>query len=198
MWAESGGRFAQFLSEKNLSEKGSFFSIMKYLYIVRHGAAQSVYEAGSDFSRRLTAVGCERVEAVAKRLVSEADLVPPQRIIASTAPRAMRTAEILADVFGIGTDRLSLAGELYGGNASDYLDVSVRALPDEVSSSMVVGHNPAVSELLALLTGAGMGEYLMRKGDAACVVFDLADGASWQELYAAEGKLKRYVMASAV
>ena len=63
---------------------------------------------------------------------------------------------------------------------------------------MAVGHNPAVSELLASLTGVPAGEYLMRKGDAACVAFDLPDDARWEELYAAEGEMERYLIAASV
>ena len=41
---------------------------MKRLYIVRHGAAQSSYEVDSDYARRLTARGVERVRTVGQIL----------------------------------------------------------------------------------------------------------------------------------
>lgn len=171
---------------------------MKRLYIVRHGAAQSSYEAGSDFERRLTPAGVERVGRVAGWLRWQRDMVPPERIIASLAPRALETASIFAEVFGLSGDAFSRVGELYSGGANDYLNVLVRSLPDGVTCAMAVGHNPAVSELLAALTGATAGEYRMRKGDVACVAFDVPDGARWEEIYAAEGRLERYVIASSL
>lgn len=170
---------------------------MKRLYIVRHGAAQSAFEVGSDFARRLTPAGCEGVRSVAERIATESGAALPQRIVASAAPRARRTAEILAERFGEAVvGGCSVVRELYAGGPNDYLNVLARSLPDEVECAMVVGHNPAVSELLALLTGAMPGEYAMRKGDAACVAFDWPAGASWEELYVAEGRLERYVLAS--
>lgn len=171
---------------------------MKRLYIVRHGAAQSSFEAGSDFARRLVPAGEERVRAVAEHFAALPEVVFPQRIVSSAAPRAAQTARIWADVLGVGADRYAETAELYRGGPAVYLDTIVRSLPDEVSCAMAVGHNPAVSELLASLTGVPAGEYLMRKGDAACVAFDLPDDARWEELYAAEGEMERYLIAASV
>lgn len=148
---------------------------MKRLYLVRHGAAQSHYEAGSDFARRLTPEGIAAVQAVSQRLKRQCDTVTPQRIIASAAPRAWETAAIHAETFALPENALSRVEELYRGGPNDYMNVLVHSLPDEVSCGMVVGHNPAVSELLASLTGAMAGEYCMRKGDAACVAFEVPD-----------------------
>lgn len=135
---------------------------------------------------------------VAEWLRAQSDMVPLQRIIASLAPRALETGEIFADVFGLSGETFSKVRELYSGGANEYLNTLVKSLPDEVSCAMIVGHNPAVSELLAALTGAMAGDYLMRKGDAACVIFDVPDTGAWEEIYAVEGKLERYVIAASV
>lgn len=171
---------------------------MKRLYIVRHGAAQSSYEAGSDFARRLTPQGIARVQAVSRWLQVQPDTVAPQRIVASAASRAWETATIYADTFALSDSACAKVKELYSGGANDYLNIVTRALPDDISCAMAVGHNPAVSELLAAVTGAVAGEYRMRKGDAACVVFDVADDAPWEEVYTVDGKLERYIIASAI
>lgn len=171
---------------------------MKRLYIVRHGAAQSSYEAGSDFARRLTPQGAGRVCNTARWFQKQPDRVVPQRMIASLAPRAAETAAIMADTFGLPGSEFTKVRELYSGTPNDYLKVLATSLPDSVSCAMIVGHNPAVSELLATVTGAMIGDYRMRKGDLACVAFALPDDSPWEELYAAEGLLERYVIASSV
>lgn len=171
---------------------------MKRLYIVRHGAAQSSYEAGSDFARRLTRSGEETIRRVAHWLTTQTDWVAPERILTSAAPRACRTAELLTEACGLPQSCFSSLQQLYTGRPADYLHVLARSLPDEVSCAMIVGHNPTVSELLADLAGATPGDYLMRKGDVASLTFDLPSDASWQELYATTGTLDRYVIASAV
>ena len=171
---------------------------MKRLYIVRHGAAQSSYEVDSDYARRLTAKGGARVRTVGQWRTAQPDYVQPGRSRASAAPRTRQTAELLAEAFGLPTENLSRFRDLYSGRPSDYLNLLTQALPDEVACAMIVGHNPTVSELLAELLGAMAGDYLMRKGDVALLCFDLPDDAPWQELYAATGKLERYVIASSI
>lgn len=171
---------------------------MKRLYIARHGAAQSAYEAGSDYARRLTRSGEEKVCRVAEWLSAQSDWILPERILTSAAPRAHRTAELLAETWGVPQAAFSPQQSLYAGRPSDYLHALVRSLPDEVSCAMVVGHNPTVSEWVADLLGAPSGEYRMRKGDVACLCFDLPADASWQELYVATGQLERYVIAAAL
>lgn len=171
---------------------------MKRLYIVRHGAAQSSGKAGSDFARRLTPQGAERVLRTALWLREQPDTTVPQRIVSSLAPRALETAAIFAESFGLADTALSKVRELYSGSPNDYLRILVKSLPDSVSCAMVVGHNPAVSELMAIVTGAMAGEYRMRKGDLACITFELPGDVPWEELYSAEGKLERYVIAAAV
>lgn len=169
---------------------------MKRLYIVRHGSAQSSYETGSDFARQLTPDGARRVQNTARWLHKQPDRIVPQRIIASLAPRAAETAAIIAVTFGLPASDFSKVRELYSGTPGDYLKVIAASLPASVTCAMIVGHNPAVSELLATVTGAMAGDYRMRKGDLACVAFDLPGDAPWEELYAAEGKLERYVIAA--
>ena len=64
---------------------------MKRLYIARHGAAQSAYEAGNDYARRLTRSGEETIRRVAEWLSTQEDWVVPERILTSADPRAART-----------------------------------------------------------------------------------------------------------
>lgn len=172
---------------------------MKYLYIARHGEAEGY--ATSDFARKLTREGREEVQYVANWLLSQSDILMPERIVSSPASRALSTAEVYAKTFGLISEHLAIARELYSGDANIYLNTLVKSLSDEVSCAMVVGHNPAVTELLSELLGrfSTVEEgYLMRKGDVACVVFDLPASAGWQEIYVAPAKLEQYVIASSV
>lgn len=168
---------------------------MKSLYIARHSIAQTTYEASSDYARRLTARGRDVVGCVAEWLMGQPDFRMPERIMTSSAPRALMTAEVFGDAFGLSGDRLSPLRELYSGDANTYLNILVRSLPDEVCCAMVVGHNPSVSELLAVMLGSG--GYVMRKGDVAGIVFDIPNDCNWEEIYVpGRARLERYVIAS--
>jgi phosphohistidine phosphatase len=120
---------------------------MSVLYVLRHGIAVSRGTAGvADDERPLTEKGRKRMQQVAVGLL-HLDLAPDQ-IITSPLPRARETAEIVAEALGM-SDRLEEAESLRD-------DRSAAAIRDWLFSRvddrlMIVGHNPALSDLLGLL-----------------------------------------------
>jgi phosphohistidine phosphatase len=84
------------------------------------------------------------------RLVRDEGLVP-DRMLSSTARRARKTAEVVAEVCGY-DGKIVMTPDFYPGDPSAYIRV-LRSLPDEVQRVMVVGHNPGLEALLAVLTG---------------------------------------------
>lgn len=121
---------------------------MKTLIILRH--AQAVESGGgvTDFERVLTDKG--KGQALGQgRFLRDAGLLP-ERVLASTAERAMDTARTLTEASGTG---LEVEGrqELYNAPAEDLLEV-VRGLPDDFSTLLLVAHVPGVAQLLSLLT----------------------------------------------
>lgn len=169
---------------------------MKYLYIGRHGDAERIYTAPSDFGRRLTPVGAERAACVAQILQKGTNFQRPERILSSNAPRAWRTAEIYANQWKLNVEtQLTAFPSLYSGDQHTYLNTLVRSLPDEVDCAMIVGHNPTVSYLLATLLGSTPGT--MQKGDVALVAFETVEnGCNWENLYPETGNLIHFVIAS--
>ncbi len=120
---------------------------MRELYIVRHGIAVEHGTPGiGDDERPLTAKGEKRMEEIGDALAA-LDL-PLERIVSSPLPRALRTAEILAE-------RLKTAGGVETASAlragADAHDVAdwLKLQPDP--PLMIVGHNPTLDELLSLL-----------------------------------------------
>ncbi len=75
----------------------------------------------------------------------------PDSWISSTAVRARQTAELVA---GIVADAKLVHHErsLYLARPEAYVS-ALRALPDDVNSAIVVGHNPGLADFVALLTG---------------------------------------------
>ena len=121
---------------------------MESLYIVRHGIAVPHGTPGyEDDQRPLTEKGERRVKQVARGL--RRFEVRCERIATSPLPRARRTAEILARVFGL-NESLENADALRADRDAE----SIRDWLDGRSerSLMIVGHNPAISEIISLLT----------------------------------------------
>ena len=70
----------------------------------------------------------------------------PDRILSSTALRARMTAQLIADALGFDADRIMLDERLYAASADEVLRV-IGELDGDVSTVMVVGHNPETASL---------------------------------------------------
>lgn len=124
---------------------------MVELYLVRHGQAVPHDTPGiADDDRPLTDDGEKEMRKVARGL--RRLKVDPDRILTSPLPRARRTAEIVAERLGK-EDALEDADALRAGrdgaSIRDWLGTRTEA------SLMIVGHDPAFSDLIGLLVGGG-------------------------------------------
>lgn len=139
--------------------------------IVRHGKAERQALCGADADRVLTGRGHRQAEYLAAALAERLD--GPVTLISSPFTRARQTAEVLAA--GLGTPR-RLDDRLESGQpASSAIEIITQhGAPD--GCLVLVGHNPQVSDLAAVLTRglASPGEAL-RTGEAVvCRVDDWA------------------------
>lgn len=123
---------------------------MKTLLILRHGKSSWDDPHLADHDRSLKKRG-KRDAPRMGRLLKEEGLVP-DLIIASTAERAGRTADMAAEHSGY-SGVIQRTGTLYHGSLRDFIAV-LNDVNDDCGSVMVVGHNPGLEELLAALTGA--------------------------------------------
>jgi phosphohistidine phosphatase len=123
---------------------------MKTLLILRHAKSSWKDDSLPDHDRPLNKRGLKDAPRMGQLLRQE-DLLP-DLILCSTAQRARRTAEIVAEESGY-EGELRLSRDLYAFDAQAYLEV-LAGLADEYERVMLVGHNPAMEELLEALTGA--------------------------------------------
>lgn len=134
------------------------------LYFLRHGRAEERGD-GPDAERRLTPGGAEMLRAAApvwRRLN-----LRPSVVISSPLPRALQTAEILAEAVGIG-DRVVTDSRMSPGADWSAMAQAMARHPD-AKRVMFVGHEPDLSSAVAELTGAS--SVRIRKGGLACVEF---------------------------
>jgi phosphohistidine phosphatase len=121
---------------------------MNQLYLLRHGLAVPHGTPDiEDDDRPLTTEGEQRIKAVARGL--KRVKLKVVRIATSPLPRALKTAEIVAGVLGK-PDLVEVFDEL----RADRDAASIRAwiATRQETRLMIVGHNPSLSDLLALLT----------------------------------------------
>lgn len=119
----------------------------RVLVLVRHAQAKN-HSSGGDRARELTKSGRRVARAVGARLA--ADGVRPELAVCSPAVRTVQTCDELTrgglpirDVWGD-------AG-LYDADVEDVLD-SIRAVPDDVRTLLVVGHAPGVPMTAGVVT----------------------------------------------
>ncbi len=123
---------------------------MRHLVVVRHAKAEAD-AAGGDHERALTARGRAQAEQVAEVVAALGAGVPaPTLVLTSSARRAVQTAEPLGR--RLPSVPVDVDASLYRADADDLVD-RLRLLGDE-PTVVVVGHNPAAVDLVALLVGA--------------------------------------------
>ena len=120
---------------------------MNQLYLLRHGLAVPYGTPDvADDDRPLTLEGEKRVRSVGRAL--RRLKVKVDRIATSPLPRALRTAEIVAEVLGK-LDLIEPADELRAHRDAASIQDWLRTRTE--ARLMVVGHNPSLSQLLGRL-----------------------------------------------
>ena len=118
---------------------------MKTLYLVRH--AKSSWKDGilSDHERPLNKRGEQDAPQMGKRLQRRQP--EPEVIISSPAVRAKMTAKILATEIGYPKSGIIVDERIYAADPEDLVSV-IRGLDKTVDCVMLVGHNPALTQLV--------------------------------------------------
>ncbi|MGM0632701.1 MAG: SixA phosphatase family protein [Pseudomonadota bacterium] len=150
----------------------------KILWLARHAHAAQAGPGERDFDRPLSDRGRRDVPAVAAKLKAY-EAVLPRRIICSPAARTLETACLFALQFGLEDADVQPEGALYLAGENRLLQ-SCRQLDDEYDTIMLVGHNPAVTELLNRFCG-NVSIDNVPSGGCACLSFAVT---SWTDLAA--------------
>jgi len=116
------------------------------LYLLRHGKADWPDWNGPDDERPLTEEGIREMRLVAAAL--KRMKLAPDFILSSPLPRALRTAEIVAEALGLTVEQRS---ELEPGFDRRQFDALLASRPGP--DVMLVGHEPDFSDLVWSLTG---------------------------------------------
>jgi phosphohistidine phosphatase len=113
----------------------------------------------------------------------------PRLILCSSAARAVQTAELVLSALGTEVT-LEVERDLYRADADGLIE-RLRRVEDEVSSVMVVGHNPAFAELaLLLLSEADTGGRDRLASFPTCALAQIGlRTAAWSDLVAGSGRL---------
>lgn len=152
----------------------------KILLVLRHGKSDWNTAAAGDHDRPLKKRGRRAAEQMGAFITTA--FGPPDRVLSSTALRALRTTELAAKAGGWAAP-LDTAPELYDTTVPAVVG-RMHVVDEDVERLLVCGHEPTLSELVAHLVGGG--RFHIATGGLACIRFELA---SWSEVRAGSGEL---------
>lgn len=153
---------------------------MKTLLLLRH-AKSSWKEPGlSDFERPLNERG-RRAAPLMGRFLRRQKL-RPDLVLCSPAERARQTAALAVEAAGL-SSKLRFDERIYEASAERLVEV-VSQVEESCEQVLLVGHNPGMEELIALLTG---GREAMPTAALARVALDVE---KWDKTRARCGRLE--------
>lgn len=117
---------------------------MKTIYLVRHAKSSWKYPNLDDFERPLNKRG--RKSAPFMGTILKKLKVAPDLILSSPANRASMTARIIADKISYPLEKIRYSESIYEFSANVLIDV-IEHLDDVVNKAMLIGHNPALTDL---------------------------------------------------
>jgi len=159
---------------------------MKTLLLLRHAKPEDLAPGLSDSERKLTEAGRTQARALGRWLRQKQ--LKLELVLCSPAARARETAELV-----ISSAKQSCAVNyvpaIYESGAETLLQI-VSQIDNSTSVVLLVGHNPAIAELTALLTNAVKP---FSAGTMAEIDFDVS---SWTEVGLGNGTLVEIVSPS--
>lgn len=127
----------------------------RWVVLLRHAHAEFAAPEQTDHERPLSALGEAEAEAAGAFLGSMKSLPALQRVLCSSAERTRRTTERVLETLGYVDTRYE--PRIYEASPSELLDVLEEHADVEVL--MLVGHNPGMEHLVALLCSGRSGDF---------------------------------------
>lgn len=167
---------------------------MRTIYLLRHAKSSWKDEALDDFDRPLAKRGRRAATALGAYLATHR--IVPAQVLCSPAKRTRETLERIQDALGAPLPtRFERA--IYMAEAPDLLR-RLRRLSDTLASAMLVGHNPGLERLAAILAAAGdemLRRRMAEKFPTAALAVICADIDHWADLQAGCGRIETFVTA---
>jgi phosphohistidine phosphatase len=132
---------------------------VKNILLLRHAKSAWNTAHQSDHDRPLNDRGERAARTMAGHIAAKAPR--PDLILCSTAARTRQTLAPLVNALGSPAPPISLEKQLYLASESELLE-RLQALPEDVETVLLIGHNEGIGELAGALAGHGPREVLER------------------------------------
>jgi phosphohistidine phosphatase len=159
---------------------------MKRIILIRHGKAEDGSSEIPDFERSLTLKGKVIAGEMARKLLEKEKSMGV--ILTSPAFRALETALIFAEVFGISTDNVIMNSNLYFKMSYRNLPALLSTIDEETDTATMFGHNPSFTEIANILCQEGC-DFLPKTG-IICISFKIM---TWSDIDRNQGKTEYFL-----
>ena len=164
---------------------------MKTIYLARHAKSSWNSEANSDFDRPLN----ERGKADAIKMGEEMNRLSwlPEKIIASPAVRVKQTCKAYSEILDYSLENVEWNSVIYEAYTVTLVNI-LTSIEESIKSVMLIGHNPAMEDLLVHLCGySKVNEHQQNDGKifTTANVEELTTDATWKDLVTEEVQLKK-------
>ena len=162
-------------------------STTKTLILLRHAKTEKGGAAMEDSARVLLPAGQQQALDVGEWLKNHGHI--PERILCSTATRTRQTHALAARSW---PDCITeFHDSLYHASAHEMLQ-HVACLPEDISSAIIIGHNPGIHELAVQLAGRGdmkaIDSLTLHYPPASCAVLQFGH-TEWKHLKSMSGHM---------
>lgn len=153
------------------------------MYLLRHAKAESATLQFSDEDRALTPKGIDDAKKLATKLVKKD--IGFDLILTSPAIRAITTAQIISNRLDHKQRFLEVDKKLYQADCTTLLTIASK-LHKKIKSVMLVGHNPALEDFAAYMTGESVS---MQTCSLIEFTFELKDWKDFEKVRSVQIKL---------
>ena len=157
---------------------------MPRLWVLRHAKSSWEHPALADHDRPLAPRGKKAGRRIARW--AEANDVRPDLVICSSAVRAQATLDLVRP--GLGNPEERVDRGLYDASVKDVLEL-VAGEDDALAEILLIGHNPTLHELAAILAPPGPDAF--PTGAFAGLQLEIG---SWREIRPACGRIEEFVV----
>jgi phosphohistidine phosphatase len=165
---------------------------MRRLLLLRHAKAERLPPGGRDLDRVLAERGRADGKTLGGYLARHRPI--PDRAVVSTSARTRETWALIAAAFAKAPP-VHLEERLYDASPLAILEV-VKQTADDIGTLLVIGHNPGLQELAAMLTASGnieARERLGREFPTSALATIAFAAANWSDVHVRGGRLEHFV-----
>jgi phosphohistidine phosphatase len=154
----------------------------KTLFLVRHAQASS--SVSPDIFRPLTPSGMIDAARMSRHLADK--LAGIELILTSNSERTRMTTQVFCEQLKLDEAIIQEEASLYESTPKYYLD-AINAIPENITSAMLVGHNPSISYFAEYLTHEDIGSM------PTCAVVGMTfENLTWAEVSKRTGDMFIY------